>query len=80
VHEMARVIRPGGLFLSCESGFYPALHPDHGRITPEHARGAHRFYAIASQCMRHSGIESPTQSIPNLLGESGQFNSIEASL
>ncbi|EIM80241.1 uncharacterized protein STEHIDRAFT_126204 [Stereum hirsutum FP-91666 SS1] len=29
LHNTARVLRPGGLFLSYEWGLYPALHPDH---------------------------------------------------
>ncbi|KAI0056846.1 S-adenosyl-L-methionine-dependent methyltransferase [Artomyces pyxidatus] len=46
LREVARVLRPGGLFLSCEFGAYAALHPDH----PSHANPAEyiphtaRFY------------------------------------
>lgn len=29
LYNTARILRPGGLFLSYEWGLYPALHPDH---------------------------------------------------
>lgn len=60
LNEVARILRPGGLFLSAEWGVCPTLHPEHPSFAQHEAYipGTMSFYNAAS-CV---GFLSPARS------------------
>ncbi|TDL27084.1 S-adenosyl-L-methionine-dependent methyltransferase [Rickenella mellea] len=76
VREVARVLRPGGLFLSREwaLGIYMA----DGSSVAYAAPGAHAFYQCISGVLQQRGIFSRGHEIPGYLHHSGRFTQINA--
>ncbi|KAF8994878.1 hypothetical protein BDQ17DRAFT_1366250, partial [Cyathus striatus] len=78
--EVARVLRPGGLFVSVEWGKYPCFHPSYG-IDPlmamEHAPALNHFYEVVDDAARDLGIYPVVAGdVPGMLADSHLFHSI----
>lgn len=77
--EVTRILRPGGLFLSCEWGFYPAFHPDY-RNGPAAiaAPGVARFYRELLNVLGSVEGIFPMEhaTIPYRMAASGRFTRI----
>ncbi|KAI0262790.1 hypothetical protein BC834DRAFT_890257 [Gloeopeniophorella convolvens] len=70
INEIARILRPGGLFISAEWGSYAALHPQHPRFGEHGAYipGAHNFYEQSSH------VVARAQDIPGFIHANGAFD------
>ena len=91
IHQVARVLRPGGLFLSCEWGRTPILitrptsssphHPPTHPLPPASllAPYTHAFFLTVNDALRRRGIvASPAaEHIPVWLAQSGHFEAIQ---
>ncbi|KAI0354168.1 S-adenosyl-L-methionine-dependent methyltransferase [Trametes cingulata] len=75
--EAGRILRPGGLFLSCEFGRHPVMKDgSHARV---HAPNAYAFYDAVHEALRtRCGISWVAEGIPGVLEESNLFTDIEA--
>jgi hypothetical protein len=73
MREVIRVLRPGGLVICCEWGYYPSIHPEY---PPVPAPGVLRFFDVVIQSLGQLGIYPVADIIPNLLAGSGQFDGI----
>lgn len=72
---MARVLRPGGLFISYEWGRYPAFHPSVTDRPP--IPGVDRFFEVLTKALEICGDIHPIAShIPSYLINSGHFEDI----
>ncbi|KAG6849012.1 hypothetical protein H0H93_011995 [Arthromyces matolae] len=81
LEEVGRVLRPGGLFLSCEWGWYPSFHPALGLDPSEHAPGISGFFDALNQALdTFCGLQPIAGTVPQLLTESGYFMNITPSL
>ncbi|KAJ3867835.1 S-adenosyl-L-methionine-dependent methyltransferase [Lentinula novae-zelandiae] len=80
VQEAARIIKPGGIFLSGEWGQFPAFHPvlPEARGNPgDHVPGLDRFYRMLPDVLARRGIISPVAStVHERLSRSGAFTDI----
>ncbi|KAI0369527.1 S-adenosyl-L-methionine-dependent methyltransferase [Pilatotrama ljubarskyi] len=77
LQEVARVLRHGGLFVSCEWGRYPAMN-DGSDVRSRAPRACAFFDAVRETLRVRRGIESVAERIPHIVGESRQFTNIEA--
>ncbi|GAW09905.1 ubiquinol-cytochrome c reductase complex core protein 2 [Lentinula edodes] len=80
VQEAARILKPGGIFLSGEWGQFPAFHPvlPEARGNPgDHVPGLDRFYRMLPDVLARRGIISPVAStVHERLSRSGAFTDI----
>ena len=73
--EIARLLRRGGLFVSCEWRRWPALAD--GSDIATHAPRTHAFFAAVRDTLRERrGIQPVAPHIPQLLAQSGWFTNI----
>ena len=74
LQEVARVLRPGGLFVSCELGRYPAFDPSFRRVPSVDAPATDRFFtAISNALASRGGIQPMAHQIPAFIANSGYF-------
>ncbi|KAF5376694.1 hypothetical protein D9615_007865 [Tricholomella constricta] len=77
LQEVGRILRPGGLFLSCEWGRYPAFHPALDLDPEVHAPGVCHFFEVLGKALEaRCGIQPLASRIPAFLGNSGYFTNI----
>jgi len=72
MREVIRVLRPGGLVICCEWGYY--AYP------PDRAPGVFKFFDVVTQSLGQLGIYPVADVIPDLLAGSGQFDGITPQL
>ena len=72
LREVHRILRPGGLFVSCELGSHPAFHPGHRMRT--NLPGTTHFFHIVNEALRGRGIQPIAPFVPELLNSSGFTN------
>lgn len=70
--EVARILRPGGLFLSGEWGRFPSFHPQITRPTPT-IPGSSRFFEVLSTALARRQIHPVSGRIPQFITGTGQF-------
>ncbi|KAI9058673.1 S-adenosyl-L-methionine-dependent methyltransferase [Trametes sanguinea] len=76
LHEVGRILRRGGLFVSCEWGRFPAM--EDGSDVAIRAPRAYAFFSAIRETLRvRRGIEPVASRIPHFLEETGQFTDIE---
>ncbi|KAF8056042.1 S-adenosyl-L-methionine-dependent methyltransferase [Lyophyllum atratum] len=79
LQEVGRVLRPDGLFLSCEWGRYPAFHPRFRLIPEVHAPSACHFFDVLGKALDGCrGIQPIATDISAFLRDSGRFKNIES--
>lgn len=78
VAEAARVLKPGGLFLTVERDRSPHFHPSFGLDPEEHAPAATRLYQLVGEALlaSHNIHISPFQ-CSDALSASAQFEGLE---
>ena len=75
IDQVARVLRPGGLFLACEWGRFPLLHD--GRNPQLATPFACAFFAAVNDALRARGVlPDAAQRLDAWLAESGYFERI----
>ncbi|TFK88253.1 S-adenosyl-L-methionine-dependent methyltransferase [Polyporus arcularius HHB13444] len=75
--EIARVLRSGGLFVSCEWGRRPAM-ADGSAVATRAPRAVAFFDAVQNTLLERRGIQTIADRIPQLLADSGDFTHIVA--
>ncbi|KAI0341156.1 S-adenosyl-L-methionine-dependent methyltransferase [Trametopsis cervina] len=74
VDEVARILRPGGLFVACEWGRSAAMADN---LDPaQHAPATFLFYQIVNETLRSRGIMPLAQRLESFIEASGQFERI----
>lgn len=74
VDQVARVLRPGGLFLACEWGHTAAMAGD---LDPQvHAPRTCAFYQAVNDTLESRGIPPIAQYVADYIGDSGHFERI----
>ncbi|KAF8882839.1 S-adenosyl-L-methionine-dependent methyltransferase [Infundibulicybe gibba] len=77
LQEIGRILRPGGLFISCEWGRYPSFYPSLNLSATGHAPRACRFFEALKNALRTCrGIEPVAARVPDMIFRSGFFTSI----
>ncbi|KAG6908717.1 hypothetical protein DXG01_003562 [Tephrocybe rancida] len=77
LREVARILRPGGLFISCEWGRYPAFHPSLALEPTEHTPGACQFFDTLTRALDVCrGIQPIAGSIPGVISGEGNFRDV----
>ena len=77
LREIARVLRPGGLFVSCEWGRYAAFDPSFQQVPSVDAPASARFFeAITNALSATRGIQPIAHQIPTFIANSGCFTDI----
>lgn len=76
LEEIARVLRPGGLFLSCEWNRHMAFHPELQQVPSVDAPAAVRFMDAITDALASRGIQPIADQIPTFLEDSGYFTQI----
>ncbi|KAJ4480857.1 S-adenosyl-L-methionine-dependent methyltransferase [Lentinula aciculospora] len=81
VQESARMLKPGGMYLSGEWGQFPAFHPHFPQAEGHpgvHVPGLDRFYRMLRDVLALRGIISPVAStVDQRLRNSGSFTDIQ---
>ncbi|KAF9446856.1 S-adenosyl-L-methionine-dependent methyltransferase [Macrolepiota fuliginosa MF-IS2] len=77
--EVIRVLRPGGIFLSCEWDLGVSFHPDspHATETALHAPASTQFYQVLNAALESRGIRTVMSQITGYLHESSAFDDIQ---
>ncbi|KAI0714217.1 S-adenosyl-L-methionine-dependent methyltransferase [Cerioporus squamosus] len=75
--EIARVLRRGGLFVSCEWGRRPAM-ADGSDVATRAPRAVAFFDAVRGTLLERRGIQTVASRIPQLLADCGEFSHIVA--
>ncbi|PCH43259.1 S-adenosyl-L-methionine-dependent methyltransferase [Wolfiporia cocos MD-104 SS10] len=77
VAEAARILRPGGLFVSCEWDVFPSMSMSNGDV-PVHvsAPRTHRFFRITHDFLRENGIPLVGRSVEGILQASNAFTNV----
>lgn len=76
VDQVARVLRPGGLFLAGEWGRSAEMA---GGMNPaEHAPRTCHFYRMVQETLLRRGIRPIARHIPRIMEESGHFKRVKA--
>jgi len=76
LREVGRVLRPGGLFLACEWGRYPAI-TQHIYPQPSIPRSREFYLAVNESLQRIQGIAPVATDIARHMRESGLFESVQ---
>lgn len=77
LQEVARVLRPGGLFLSYEWGRYPAFLPELSLNPLEHVPGVCHFFDVLTRALDDCrGIRLQAIDVPIFIRSSGRFTDI----
>ena len=76
LQEIARVLRPGGLFVSCEWGGCAAFDPSFEQVPSVHAPATVRFLGAITDALAAHGIQPLADQIPTFLANSGCFTDI----
>lgn len=71
--EVARVLRPEGMFLACEWGVATIRGEDPAHVTPN----TYRFFQILNYCLTHLGIHPVAPYLGGLLRQVGSFTDIQ---
>jgi len=80
--EVVRVLRPGGLFLSCEWEREIIFHPDRPEAsgTTLHPTASAYFYHVLNTALANQGIQTVINQIPSYIRDTGAFHGITPSL
>ncbi|KAF8181107.1 S-adenosyl-L-methionine-dependent methyltransferase [Pholiota molesta] len=78
-HEVARLLRPGGLFVSYEWSPHPAFDPSLRRDPALHAPASARFHAAITAALAGRGLRALGRLVPSYLADAGAFTDIAAS-
>ncbi|GLB44451.1 putative methyltransferase domain containing protein [Lyophyllum shimeji] len=79
LQEVARILRPDGLFLSCEWGRHSAFHPAFNLDPEVHAPAACHFFEVLGKALDTCrGIQPIASRVPSFLRNSGCFKNIES--
>ena len=73
VREVARVLRPGGIFISGEIGRNVAFAPGYPGNLAVDAPGATRFFKVVNELLERVGLHEVTGDIPHWLRDIGMF-------
>ena len=73
LQEVARVLRPGGLFVSCELGGYVAFDPSFQQVPSVDAPATVRFFNAIDNALASRGIQPIAHQIPTFIANSGYF-------
>ena len=73
LQEVARVLRPGGLFVSCELGRYAAFDPSFQQVPSVGAPATVRFFGAITNALASRGIQPIAHLIPTFITNSGYF-------
>lgn len=77
---MGRVLRPGGLFLSCEWERWPTFHPTFAGYRPSHVPGACQFYDMLTRALDIcKGIQPIASRVPSFVDSTNLFTDITSS-
>lgn len=76
LQEIARVLRPGGLFVSCEWGRYAAFDPSFQGIPSVDAPATIQFFDAITNALASRGIQHRAYQIPAFITNSGHFYDI----
>ncbi|KAF9054053.1 S-adenosyl-L-methionine-dependent methyltransferase [Panaeolus papilionaceus] len=80
LREAARVLKPGGLFVSHEWGRHVDVDPSYGTIDSVNIPATRRFYDVLNEALRTARRLLPiAHRIPDLIHTSEQFASVEGS-
>ncbi|KDQ56028.1 hypothetical protein JAAARDRAFT_180238 [Jaapia argillacea MUCL 33604] len=72
LREVSRILRPGGLFLSCEWR-YAVFLDDPPRDPQIFCPSSHRFFAAVAHALHARGLEPVASRVPEWLIHTGQF-------
>jgi len=80
--EVVRVLRPGGLLLSCEWEREILFHPDRAEASDHalHAPASASFYQVLNAALGNQGIQTVISQIPSYLHGTEAFHGITSSL
>jgi len=73
LQEIARVLRSGGLFVSCELGRYAAFDPSFHQVPSIDAPATVRFFDAITNALASRGIQPIAHRIPTFIANSGFF-------
>ncbi|CAK5271236.1 unnamed protein product [Mycena citricolor] len=73
IAQVARLLRPGGIFLSGEWGLLPAFNPDRSHIP---VPAMDRFFELVHTCLSQRGLPEVAPSVGPMLAASGAFGDI----
>jgi len=76
LQEVSRLLRPGGLFVSCEWGRYVAFDPSFQQVPSIDAPASVKFFDAITNALALRGIQPIAHQIPTFLANSGCFTDI----
>ncbi|PFH50098.1 hypothetical protein AMATHDRAFT_80991 [Amanita thiersii Skay4041] len=76
IQEIARLLRPGGLFLSSELGLFPAVDPSHSNDPRSYAPASTRFFEAIGRVLHAREIPPAAQNVPIELMRSQRFANV----
>ena len=76
INEVARLLRPGGLFISCEWVLSPAVRPGAERDPATHAPASMRFFHAIEHALAARGVILVGNNVKHYLEASHQFHAI----
>lgn len=76
INEVARLLRPGGLFISCEWVLSPTFRPGVERDPATHAPASMRFFHAIEHALAARGVILVGNHVKHYLEASRQFNAI----
>lgn len=75
IREVARVLRPGGLFVSCEWDSYPCMIDGTG--LGSRAPRTHHYFSLINSALHTLGVRSIAGNVPRFLEQSHVFTDIQ---